>query len=99
MVQEWNLHIPIVSRLKDLMEKVDNRHKQMGISRRQKLKKCQVELTEKKKDPLIKLSDIQGLEDKNSRKRASTQDQVKAVPQMKVKAHLRMSVVCTRLSL
>lgn len=51
------------------------------------------------KDPLIKLSDTQGLEGKNSRKRASTQEQVKGVPQVKVKADLRMSVVFTRLSL
>lgn len=42
MVQKQNLHIPLISMLKDLMEKVENSHKQMGISRRQKLKKCQV---------------------------------------------------------
>lgn len=48
-----------------------------------------------RKDHLIKLSDTQGLEGKNSSKRASTQDQVK----VKVKADLRMSVVFTRLSL
>lgn len=48
---------------------------------------------------MIKLSDTRVLEDKNSRKIASTQDQVKGVSQVKVKADVRLSVVRTRLSL
>lgn len=48
---------------------------------------------------MIKLSDTRGLEDKNSRKIASTQDQVKGVSQVKMKADVRLSAVRTRLSL